>query len=331
MRITQSQLIELARAEVQRQAASDGVTAAFLIGSIVHDQAVLGGAADIDLVLIHESPPYEERQIIGLSDDVHLDIAHHARDRYAQPRLLRLDPWLGPAIYDPLPLFDPEHFFEWAQAAARGQFLRADHRLGRAQAFLTRAREAKTGLDAERPWVSPYLRSALSGANAIASLSGQPAAGRRVLAQLRTATMESGYPGVHHELRRLIGVDRCGPQQLASWVSQWARAFDAGGEVTGQPDLLPERREYYLKGFQALLETDDPHGVLWTLLDSWDRVMHNLAAYSADEDHRPAWDDAVAILGLTSDEFGRRSEELEIYLDQIEASLEEWAARSGAL
>ncbi|HLE23250.1 MAG TPA: hypothetical protein VI701_03005, partial [Anaerolineales bacterium] len=132
MRITRTQLIEAARREVERRAETDGLAAAYLIGSIVHDQAVLGGAADIDLVLIHDHQPDSRREIVGLSDEVHLDIAHHHRDQYAQPRLLRLDPWLGPAIYDPLPLHDPQHLFEWAQASARGQFLRPDHRAARA-------------------------------------------------------------------------------------------------------------------------------------------------------------------------------------------------------
>lgn len=330
MRITQAQLIELARAEVERRAEDNGLTAAYLIGSIVHDQAVLGGSADVDLVLVHRTEPVLPREVVRLSDDIHLDIAHHPRERYAQPRLLRLDPWLGPAIYDPLPLHDPEHFFEWAQASARGQFLRPDHRRGRAQAFLERARRLRLGLDLQQPWVSAYARAALLGANAAASLAGQPFAGRRALAQLGPATAAAGTPEAYHGLLRLIGADRCGPHHLSDWVSSWARAFDAAGDLPGDTDLAPERRAYYLKGFQALLETDNPHAILWTLMETWSRTLSTLQRFSAAEDHAKAWLEARDVLGLSDLEADRRFDELETYLDQLEVALEDWSSRQGA-
>ncbi len=41
---------------------------------------------------------------------------------------------------EPIFLYDPQHFFELAQASARGQFHRPDHVAARAQAFLDLAR-----------------------------------------------------------------------------------------------------------------------------------------------------------------------------------------------
>lgn len=330
MRITQAQLIDLARAEVARRVEANGLTAAYLIGSIVHDQALLGGAADVDLVLVHHTEPLLAREVVRLSDDIHLDIAHHSRDRYAQPRLLRLDPWLGPAIYDPLPLHDPEHFFEWAQASARGQFLRPDHRRSRAQAFLDRARTIRAGLDPDRAWVSAFARAVLNGANAVASLGGQPAAGRRALLNHRPAVTQAGYPETHHALLRLIGADQCGPHHLSGWVASWARAFDAAADLPVESDLVIERRAYYLKGFQALLETDEPHAILWSLIDTWSRTVDTLRSFSADEEHTPAWLEAQNVLGLSEADARRRFDELEAYLDQVEVDLEDWSSRQGA-
>jgi len=330
VRITRAQLVEAARREVSRRAEADGLAAAYVIGSLVHDQAVLGGAADIDLVLIHDHVPDSPREIVGLSDEVHLDIAHHHRDQYAQPRMLRLDPWLGPAIYDPLPLHDPQHFFEWAQASARGQFLRADHRVARAGAFLERARRLQASLDVERPWISPFARAALSGANAIATLGGQPVAGRRLLPLLHIAAAEAGCPEAHAGLLRLLGAEARGPHDFAGWVSAWARAYDAASPLTAEPDLLPERRGYYLRGFQAQLESETPHAVLYTLLDTWERSLSTLAAFGQAEEHRAIWEQATTHLDLTADIALRRLGELETYLDTLEAFLEEWAARYGA-
>jgi hypothetical protein len=330
MRLTRAHLVEAARRQVERRAEDDGLLAAYLIGSIVHDQAVLGGSADIDLVLIHDRQPEVPREIVGLSDDVHLDIAHHHRDQYAQPRLLRLDPWLGPAIYDPLPLHDPQHLFEWAQASARGQFLRADHRAARAGAFLHRARRLQASLDLERPWVSPFSRAALSGANAIATLAGQPVAGRRMLPLLAIAAGESGCPEAYTGLLRLLGVEGTGPHDFSGWVAAWARCYDAGSALTAEPDLLPERRGYYLQGFQAHLESATPLAVLYPLLDTWERTLTTLAAFGQAEDHRLLWNEAVSHLELTVDDAARRFVELEAYLDHLEAFLEEWSARYGA-
>ncbi len=330
MRITQGQLIELARREVERRAEGNGVVAAYLIGSIVHDRALLGGAADVDLVLIHDSPPLDSREIVALSEDVHLDIAHHHREIYAQPRRLRLDPWLGPAIYDPLLLHDPRHFFEWAQASARGQFLRADHRLSRARAFLERARQTQATLDPDRPWVSHYARAALAGANAIATLTGQPAAGRRALLLLETFCTEAEYPEAHTGLLALLGADGSTSQDLAGWVSDWAKAYDAGSPLTANPALAPERRAYYLKGFQALLESGQPHAILPTLLDTWEPLLSILDSFSDADPHRPAWEAATATLRLAAPSAADRFHELESYLDDLEGFLEGWSMRHGA-
>jgi hypothetical protein len=330
VRISRTLLVDVARQEVERRAEADGLVAAYLIGSLVHDQAVLGGAADVDLVLIHDHEPEQRREIVGLSDEVHLDIAHHHRATYAQPRRLRLDPWLGPAIYDPLPLYDPQHVFEWAQASARGQFLRADHRAARARAFLQRARRLQAALDLERPWVSALARAALCGANAIATHAGQPVAGRRPLLLLEAVAAESGCPEAYGGLMRLLGAERLRPIELTGWVSAWARAFDAGSPLSAEPDLLPERRGYYLLGFQAQLESASPGALLLTLIDTWERTLLTLETFSQAEDHRSAWEGARSDLELTDDSARRRLGELETYLDHLESFVEDWSAQHGA-
>ncbi len=141
MIITRAKLVELARREAEARAASGDLVSAYLVGSVAYGEPLLGGTADIDLVLIHAEDPATDREIVPLSADVHLDIVHHGRQRYAQPRGLRIDPWLGPAISGPVFLYDPQHFFEWAQAGARGQFFRADHTLARARSLLQAARD----------------------------------------------------------------------------------------------------------------------------------------------------------------------------------------------
>jgi len=110
--IPRDQLVELARREVERRAANEGILSGYLIGSVARGNPALGGTMDIDLVLIHHHKPRAEREIIRLSHQVHLDILHHDRAFYRRPSELRVHPWMGPALCEPIFLFDPEHFFE---------------------------------------------------------------------------------------------------------------------------------------------------------------------------------------------------------------------------
>jgi hypothetical protein len=113
-------------------------------------------------------------------------------------------------------------------------------------------------------------------------------------------------------------------------VSDWAKAYDAACPLTANPALAPERRAYYLKGFQALLESGHPYTILPTLLDTWEPVLSTLDSFSDADPHRPAWEAATATLRLTTPSAPHRFAELESYLDRLEAFLEGWSARHGA-
>lgn len=329
MRIDRERLIDLARRDVESRTSGEHVLAAYLIGSVANGEPVLGGAADIDVVLIHAETPAVEREVVPLSEDVHLDIAHHGRARYAQPRLLRVDPWLGPAIYAPIPLYDREHLFEWAQAAARGQYLRADYTGLRAAALLEEARRRRADLATARRWPSTYVAAVMGAANAVASLEGAPACGRRTLRLLEARLSQAGYPEVFASVLRLLGAEAVEDHTAVEWVGAWARAYDACARLSADPLLSSHRRAYYLKGFQALLEEGAPQALLVPLIQIWDRVLSTLDVFDLAPDHRPAWQAALSSLGLEPAAAGRRADALEAFLDQIEVILETWEKDHG--
>ena len=141
--IERATLIKIAReTAARRMAERPSLLSAYLIGSVAADEPLLGQATDIDLVLIDIDPPVTPREVIRLTDQVVLDIHHRARDEYANPKSLRLHPWLGPELAEPIFLADPRHFFELAQSSARGQFYRAEYVAARARTFLAWARAA---------------------------------------------------------------------------------------------------------------------------------------------------------------------------------------------
>ena len=324
MRITTEKLLELARKEAESR---PSVVSGYVIGSTAGGDPVFGGAADVDLVLIHEYEPAAPREIIPLSNEVHLDITHHAKRLYQQPRQLRVDPWLGPAMCEPVFLYDPDHFFEWAQASVRGQFHRPDHTLARAVGFLKRARASWQTLDAERLWLSGWTRALLEATNAVASLDGFPASGRRVMPQLKSRLTEVGHPEIYGYFLRLLGAENFDDTVAAEWVASWSSAFDAASGLSFDPELSEVRRGYYLGGFLSMIEEGSAIEILWPLLSTWDLAIHQLAVASEHQSH---WAQILDTLMLSIDYASEREKELEDLLDLVEGILENWGEKVGA-
>ena len=123
MRVTRESLIRIAKETAQERSYNNKeIIAAYLTGSLLTDDPLLGGVTDIDLVLVTANNPPMRREIVALTPDFHLDISFRAKAEYNPPRELRVNPWLGYEIYDPMLLYESQHFFEFTQAAVRAGF-----------------------------------------------------------------------------------------------------------------------------------------------------------------------------------------------------------------
>jgi len=330
VRISRELLIDLARRETERRGAENDVLSGYLIGSLARGDPQFGDSADIDLVLIHRNSPPAEREMMSLSQQVHLDIAHHAQDLYLKPSALRVHPWLGPSLCEPIFLYDPEHFLEWAQAGARGQYYRADHTHTRARAFLDRARQSASLLPVSSRWVRTYCRAALEAANAVACLTGFPVAGRRLSLQLNDAAHELEYPELYGGFLQLFGADSLNDWSLPETLSAWARTFDVASDNSSDPLLSSCRRDYYLNAFQVFAEKGEAKAILWPMITTWEQAVHALHQPENLEQHHSEWIRLLENLGISSDRQSARTNDLEHYLDRNEAFIEDWAVRSGA-
>jgi len=332
LRITRQKLIDLARRHAEETAAESGLLSAYLTGSVVAGEPLLGGSADVDVVLIHESAGPPTREVIRLSEDVHLDVAHHARALYANPRAIRIDPWLGPAVCEPVFLYDPDHFFEWAQAGARGQFHRADHVAARARGMLEAARAVAPGASSNGAavWLDGYLESVQRGANAVALLTGFPVWGRRICLGLQEKAQALGHPEVYDGFLRLLGAEGTVAWDLPGWIASWARTIDLASAHRPTPDLHPSRRTYHLRGFQALVEAGRPEAVIWLLLVTWNRALQSLEGASVALEQTQIFHRALEELQLAEPTHLSRAEELESYLDHVETIVDTWAVQNGA-
>jgi len=333
MRVTRESLIRIARETVQERAYNDkNIIAAYLTGSLLTEDPFLGGVTDIDLVLVTANNPPMTREIVGLTPDFHLDISYRAKSEYHPPRELRVNPWLGYEIYDPMLLYESQHFFEFTQAAVRAgfEFHEPALVLQRCRTLLDHGRKIwfdlmDIGEDSRPKDVARYLKSLYHAVNVIAELNGPPLPERRLLLMFPSLAEQAERPGLSVGLLGLLGASNPDASTLEGWLPEWEsdfkRAFETG---KADPRVHTARMNYYKKSFDAMLGGDDPTVILWPLFNSWTRAIVVLP-----EDDIDAWQSARATLGFSGKGFVERVEGLDHYLDEIDILLDEIAAANG--
>jgi hypothetical protein len=334
MRINREILLKVVRDTVSNRLRQErDLLSVYLVGSLLEDDPLLGGATDLDLVFVHIDAPAQEREILPVSETIHLDLRRHERSLYRQARQLRLHPWLGPTLFGCQVLHDPQHFLDFTQASVRGQFDRPENTLGRARQHLEAARQAwrRLQLPPGEPGpadVAAYLQAAGDAANAAACLSGPPLAQRRFLLQFPARAQAAGQPGLAAGLLGLLGGARLQAETLQGWLPAWQSAWD-GLPAAVPVELSPARRNYYLLGAKAVLEGPHPEAAAWPLLHTWTAAAGLLAP---DSPGRTGWQQACAGLGLLGGPaFGQRLQALDAYLDTVEETLEAWGRKNGVL
>ncbi len=336
MRITRDLLYRIAEDAVEKQAKDDPtIIAAYLHGTVLEgeEDPVFGGTADIDLVFIHED--YDrQREIIRMTEDVHLDIEHHSKEQYQPPKDLRQRPWIGNTIFNCKALYDPEHFIDFTQAGVRSQYFHYENVLARAETLLNRARATwlhfhNRATEFGPDQVMTYLQALDDTSNAAACLFGPPLGGRRFLIRFRSFTDEIGEPGLYPVLVRLLAGDAVHVGQenveaLKEWMLQWEADFkilNQSYEVL--PELHVHRHAYFMRAYETMLGSPQPETALHPLLHSWTLMAQTMPSQAAN------WQLACEQLGLTGPDFEKRLDGLDEFLDRVEVMIEEWEPVEG--
>jgi len=334
MRVTRESLIRIAKETAQERAFNDReLIAAYLTGSLTSDtDPLLGGTADIDVILVHASEPKHRREFVKLTPDFHLDISHRAKAEFKRPRDLRLDPWLGWEMYDPLLLFEREKFFEFVQAGLRAgfEFNAPAPALQRSRLLLSQARqiwrdELETGDTVTPGDVAQYMKSLYHAVNAVAELSGPPLQERRLMLEFPSRAETAKRPGMNAGLIGLMGASGLDPSTINAWIPEWKLAFESAME-NSRVDLHihPARVNYYEKAISAMLAGENPPAALWPLLQTWTLAVDVLPDHALE-----AWRSACGQLGLTAAGIEERVNGLDQFLDEVEALLDELATQHG--
>lgn len=338
MRITRDTLLKIARdTAAQRVRISRRILCIYLIGSVLGEEPLLGGAGDIDLVIVQDGQPLQAREIVRLNDDVSLDICHYAQEDFQQPRHLRVDPWLGPILYHkPLVLHDSNHWFDYIQASTGAQFHQPDNVLARARSLAERARQGWQDLAMNTPAdlarrAYAYLRCLENAGNAFASLTGMPLSERRFLVELPKRALALQAPALSADLLHLLAAEvEISDEDWKIWQQNWDAALRAAGKQENCPvRLAPARRAYYTHAAAALW-TEYPSAAFWILARTWAQAAAHLPAES---EHRSTFHEVCAAAGLDPlfdvEQLDERLEILDKYLDSIEETLDRWGQKNG--
>jgi hypothetical protein len=331
--IERATLIKIARdTAAQRMAARPSILSAYLIGSVGAGEPMLGGATDIDLVLIDASPPPAAREVIRLTDQIALDLHHRHRDQYTNAKLLRGHPWLGPELAEPLFLHDPTHFFELAQASARGQFHRPDHVAARARGFVSWARAELhvgllPGMEPDAPvTLANYGQALLFAANAAITLTAFPAAGRRLAMKLEAAARKLQRPDLYDGFLALLAGPQLERAAAEPLLAGWLAAYRAGQTSTDEI-IHPARRTIYERGFRAQIEADRAADMAWLMLVTWNACRDHLPH---DPQQDAAWQAFLSRLALVDPAaYTARVAQAIDYVTNVADLVEKWADSNG--
>ncbi len=334
MQITSGILKQFADTTVEKiTRANYDILAAYLRGSLVMgDDPLLGNTTDIDLVFIHTDTPRIAREILRLTDEVHLDIEHHSQKEYLKGRELRVHPWMGPSLYNAQVMHDPQHFLDFTIATVRGMFHREDHTMIRVRTLIENARKGWMSLH-EAPTtsnhhtVSEYLKCIEDTANGLALLVGEPLTDRRFLIAFARRVQALEQPGMYAGLMGLLGAPRVEVETLQDWVSVWKTTFSSTSIINRPPGIHLYRKDYYARAFEALLASPKPKDVIWPLLHTW---THVTGCLPEGDTAFQKWQSAFEQLGLLGEDFPERVEALDIFLEQVEEKIENWALEHGA-
>jgi predicted nucleotidyltransferase len=335
MRVTRESLIRIAKETAQERAFNDrDIIAAYLTGSLASDQVdpMLGGTADIDIIFVHLAEPKHRREFVRLTPDFHVDISHRAKAEFKRPRELRLDPWLGWEMYDPMLLMEREKFFEFVQAGLRAgfEFNAPAPALQRSRVLLREARQLWRGMLEIEDIVAPkdvihYLNSLYHAVNAVAELSGPPLADRRLLLDFSARAEMAQRPNMVEEVYGLVGASSLDVGKVNSWLAGWRSDFEAASESSRVDGRIHSTRlNYYDKAIQSIIGGENPRAAIWPLIQTW-----TLAAEVLPDNNLDAWRAACGHLGLNIMGIEEHVNGLDHFLDEVEALLDELAARYG--
>lgn len=326
MRITRDILLNQARENAEKLAAKDrGLICIYIAGSLLQEDPLIGGITDIDLICVHDRRVSVRHEVIRLSADVSLDLAHYEQEEFEPARKLRTNAWIGGEMENvPIVLHDLLHWYDFTRASATAQFWRPENVAARARNFLVPARKAWSDLrDETLPQgikrTTAYLGALRDAANSVAVLSGAPLPVRRVLVDLPMRALKANLSTFAGDFVQLFTNSEITDEVFDQWLKDYPAAFEELKLIGAAPVSLQFfRLGYYEKAIRALYP-DHPAAAIWIMLDTW--TLAATALPKSGESYKK-WQSLCRALELDSRHMSTRLEALDSLLDTVEETVE---------
>lgn len=335
MRITRDFLFKTARLQAAQKAYADrSIICIYLTGSLLHDEPLINGTADIDLICVHSQETKVAREVIPLNDDIHMDLAHYPASLFLQPRNLRSNPWLGAhLIADPIMLRQTGHWFEFTQASVEASFYVPETILDRIRPMAEEARTAWMEMcqseEIDLTILGRYLKTIEMIGNAFACFSGPPLTERRFWMEYPLRLTAIQAPTSAAFLSNLF-MPESPPAESdwQTWMKDWKEALASiGRQAEVLVRLHPCRFNYYTRAVE-LFQTEQPQAALWIMARTW--LLAGMQMRSNSRLYKPL-NSFCEALGFAPESFENRLQAMDQILDGLEEFIDSYAQQNGVI
>ena len=322
MRITRDTLLNQARENAKLLTAKDrGIVCIYVSGSLLMEDPFIGGITDIDLICVHDRPIKARREVIRLSPEITLDLAHYEQEEFEPARKLRTNAWIGGWLENvPIVLHDALRWYDFTRASATAQLWKVENIAARVRSFLVPARKVWADLEEDAipqgiKRTTAYLGALRDLANAVACFSGAPLAERRLVHELPARAADADLPDFSADFVQLFTNSEVSDENFSAWEDAYHQLFETLKDVPDAPVSMPLfRRAYYEKAVRALYPVN-PAGALWLMFYTWTRAA---ATMPRAEQPFKDWLAVSKQLDLDSKGIAERLDDLDHLLDSVE-------------
>lgn len=332
MKLTNELLQKIAADFVKEKSSSDyGVKSIALLGSVLKGDAIVGNTADVDLLVLESYGSYR-REMIELTEDVHIDLTYYPIDDFQQTVELRTMPYKGYLIYGCKPVYDPEHVLDFVQAGVRGNFFAAENVMTRVESLLSGARDRwlKYQMTKNVPadeFVKFYFGLIHDVMQSVILYEEGPVGVRNLLVAFPNFAKKAGDVSLFADVLGVLGVAGVDVEQLKAWVEDWKADYDAVQELPKvDADIDAVKKNYYLAAIEAQLESDVPFSAAWTMLATWVNVI-TFGEQRGMSNFK--WDAVADQLGFGEAGFGDKMKAMDAFLDKVELIFADWKSKNG--
>lgn len=324
MTLTQTFLNKLVRSD-------HSVVCVYLVGSMLEDDPFINGTTDVDLVIVHNVPVSESREIVPIAPEVTLDIHHIEQSTYSPPRKIRKDPWVGSSLcFDPIVLYGTGHWFEFAQASVEAGFFQPEAVIHRSRLFSNAAREKfntlGTILQGGGNYSAAYLKIIENAANAIATLTGKPLTDRKILKQFKDVSDALEEPELMADLHALLlGAYDISPY-YDYFFNAWKYYFEYFGSSSASQSLMKlnaNRQLYYIRPIEWYWQ-EHLTSAIWLMSKTWSSIANYIQL-----DDNEFYNGFMRILEISPEFYLKRRPQLESLLEKVEEVQEKWGSEKG--